>query len=76
MYKVIPTMSNYLGKHVVFGVGSEMGKGDPGMEDIYNWDPVTGPRVAFKGPTGTTGQPKKIAVPDCTCRAHFCTSLE
>ena len=36
-------------------VGSEMGKGDPGMEDIYHWDPVTGPRVVFKGPTGTAG---------------------
>ncbi|KAL3145841.1 hypothetical protein ABBQ38_015213 [Trebouxia sp. C0009 RCD-2024] len=34
---------------------SEMGKGDPGMEDIYHWDPVTGPRIAFKGPTGATG---------------------
>ena len=33
-----------------------MGKGDLGMEDIYHWDPVTGPRIAFKGPTGTTGE--------------------
>ena len=38
------------------GAGSEMGKGDPGMEDIYAWDPVTGPRIAFKGPTGNSGQ--------------------
>lgn len=40
----------------IAGAGSEMGKGDPGMEDIYYWDPVTGPRIAFKGPTGTAGQ--------------------
>ncbi|KAK9814409.1 hypothetical protein WJX72_005468 [[Myrmecia] bisecta] len=31
-----------------------MGQGDPGMEDIYHWD-ENGPRVAFRGPTGTTG---------------------
>lgn len=46
----------YLKVYMVCGAGSEMGKGDPGMEDIYHWDPVTGPRIAFKGPTGATGQ--------------------
>lgn len=40
---------------MLLGIGTEMGKGDPGMEDIYHWDPVTGPRIAFKGPTGTSG---------------------
>lgn len=47
-----------------------MGRGDPGMEDIYHWDPVTGPRVAFKGPTGDTGQSEKLALLDCICRAQ------
>ncbi|KAK9828765.1 hypothetical protein WJX72_001972 [[Myrmecia] bisecta] len=40
-----------------FGANSAwelMGQGDPGMEDMYAWD-TNGPRVAFKGPTGTTG---------------------
>lgn len=31
-----------------------MGAGDAGMEDIYHWD-ASGPRIAFKGPTGDTG---------------------
>lgn len=35
----------------------EMGQGDPGMEDLYAWD-ENGPRVAFKGPYGTSGQPR------------------
>ena len=30
-----------------------MGAGDPGMEDIYHWD-AEGPRIAFKGPVGTS----------------------
>ena len=31
-----------------------MGAGDAGMEDIWHWD-EQGPRIAFKGPTGNTG---------------------
>ncbi len=38
----------------VIAQGSEMGAGDPGMEDIYHWD-QSGPRIPFKGPTGDTG---------------------
>ena len=51
----------------VMHAGSEMGRGDPGMEDIYNWDPVTGPRIAFKGPTGTAGQSTTIACCHMSC---------
>ena len=40
---------------MVFAVyeGPKMGAGDPGMEDIYHWD-AEGPRIAFKGPVGTS----------------------
>ena len=38
----------------VVSQGSEMGAGDPGLEDIYYWD-QSGPRIPFKGPTGDTG---------------------
>ena len=44
--------------------GSEMGAGDPGMEDIYHWD-QSGPRIAFKGDTGDTGASYCII-------SHFC----
>ena len=37
---------------------AEMGAGDPAMEDLYTWD-EHGPRVAYKGPYGTSGAPRQ-----------------
>ena len=44
----------YTLKLLLWCAGSVMGAGDAGMEDIWHWD-EQGPRIAFKGPNGNTG---------------------